>query len=376
MTDPRRAAHAAALLAATLLAAGAARAADNTMVSGSVYVDSWTVRDEAARARAPDGMTHDASLKVQVDVSDDVVFAAKACIMCHGVELESAYLDYMPATWFNVQVGRLAVPFGEYAQRVDPSSHVTASAPLIWDMGRMAYGERTAFNLGVLPQPYTDTGAMVYGVKWFGPIQAWYGIYAVAGLRGSNDVDWMAMRGTPYNDNNDEPAGGARLALTYSGEAEAFVGDLSVGGSVSGGRYDRDGELRYLLWGVDASLKLGPFTLRGEYAARRTELDPDARYRFELVDDFFEKEGVYGELEHPLGTYVTMVYRYDELRRAGMPLPGAAAQLSPDSTIVRYTAGTMIAPAPNVYLKFSWEAWKPTDFAEFQSFHVGMGGAF
>ena len=53
------------------------------------------------------------------------------------------------------------MPFGEYANRVDPSGHKTASAPLIYDMGRMAYGDKNAMNLGVIPQPYSDTGALV-----------------------------------------------------------------------------------------------------------------------------------------------------------------------------------------------------------------------
>jgi hypothetical protein len=382
MTDlprlARRASVAAVILAsgAALVASASARAAENTMVSGSVYVDSWTIQDELAKTRAPDGVSPEASLKLQVDINDDVAFSVKACAMCHGIELEHAYLDIMPATAFNMQVGRIAVPFGEYSQRIDPSGHATASAPLIYDMGRMAYGERTAMNLGIIPLPYTDTGVMIYGVKWLGPIQAWYGLYGVAGLRGSNDLDWKAMRSAPYNDNNDEPAGGARLALTYSGDADAFLGDLSVGGSVTGGRYDRDAKLMYLAWGVDASMKLGPFTMRGEYAERKTDLDPNGRYRFELVDDWFKKSGFYGELEHPLGAHIRMVYRYDELRRTGMPLPGSTAQLSTDSNIVRYTAGTVISPSASLFIKLSWEYWEPTDFEKFHSFHVGFGGAF
>ena len=46
----------------------------------------------------------------------------------------------------------------------------------------MAYGGSSTMNLGVLPMPYVDTGALFYGVKWLGPIQAWYGLYGVAGL--------------------------------------------------------------------------------------------------------------------------------------------------------------------------------------------------
>lgn len=375
MTETTRLARHAAL-AALALAATAARAGDNTMVSGSVYVDSWSVQEETARARSPDGVTPEAALKVQVDVNDDLAFSAKACIMCHGVELEHAYLDWMPSNAFNVQAGRLLVPFGEFSQRLDPSGHATVSAPLIFDMGRMAFGERNTMNLGVVPLPYTDTGVMVYGVKWFGPIQSWYGVYGVGGMRGSNDMDWKAMRAAPYGDNNQDPAYGARLALTYSGDTDAFVGDVSVGGSFTSGTYDRLGKLEYVAWGVDASMKLGPFTMRGEYASRRTDLDPAARYRFELVDPWFQKDGFYGELEHPLGGHLKVVYRYDELRRTGVPLPGAPEQLSTDSRIVRYTGGVVITPAASLFLKVSWEYWEPTDFEKFHSIHAGFGGAF
>jgi hypothetical protein len=243
-------------------------------------------------------------------------------------------------------------------------------------MGRMAFGEKSAMNLGIVPQPYTDTGVLVYGVKWLGPIQTWYGVYGVAGLRGSNDIDWMSMRTLYYTDNNDEPSVGGRLALTISSDGNGFFGDLSVGASGSAGRYDREGKLEYAMWGADASVKLGPFTFRGEYAARRTDLDPKANYRYELVDTWFKKEGWYGELEHPLGGYLKLVYRYDELRRAGVPLPGANQALTPDSRIVRYSAGIVLTPAQNTYMKAGFERWDATDFSDFDSYHVGFGGAF
>lgn len=361
-----------------LVLAPAARGKDsNVQVSGSVYVDYWGIPDKVARDRAPEGVGPEASLKIGVDIHDDLSFSAKACSSCHGFELEHVYLDYQPATWFNVQAGRIPVPFGEYAQRVDPSGHRTASAPLIYDMGRMAYGERTAMNLGIIPQPYTDTGVLVYGVAWLGSkLQVWYGAYGVGGLKGSNDIDWMAMRASPYGDNNNEPAGGARMAITYSSDGEGFIGDISIGGSATAGRYDREAKLAYVMWGVDATMKLGPFTARGEYATRRTDLDPNATYRYVMIDDWVNKEGWYAELEHPLGGHLNVVYRYDELRRNGLPLPGASAQLSTDSRIVRYTGGLMITPAQAVFIKASWEYWQPTDFGAFHSWHVGLGGAF
>jgi hypothetical protein len=373
----------AALLAwATPAAAGD----DNVIVSGSVYVDYWGIERRDAAPRAPRSVSPDASLKVQVDIHDDLAFSAKACFSCHGIDLEHAHLDYTPKTWFNVQVGRIAVPFGEYANRVDPSGHKTASAPLIYDMGRMAYGEKNAMNLGVIPQPYADTGALVYGVKWLGEsLQVWYGLYGVAGMRGSNDLDFTSLRTVYYNDNNDQPAGGARVAFTLSTDGKGFFGDVSVGASATGGRYDRAAKLEYVAIGADASMKLGPFTLRGEYATRRTDVDTSASgYKWAIVDPFVLKEGWYAEIEHPLGSRLDFVYRYDELRRKGVPLPGSS--LTPDSLLVRYTAGLVLTPAQAVYVKLAWEYWTDeaaigtpagtTPFEDFNSVHLGFGGAF
>jgi hypothetical protein len=379
MTDRLTPRLASAALAAALAAwAVPTTAADNVMIAGSVFVDYWGIQDEATQARAPDSVSPEASLKVMVDIHDDLSFSAKACVSCHGIDMEHAYLEYTPKVWFNVQAGRLAIPFGEFSNRVDPSSHKTTSFPLIYDMGRAAYLDRSAMNFGVIMIPYVDTGVMVYGVKWIGSkLQAWYGVYAVAGLRGGNDLDWMAMRTPSYTDNNSEPAGGGRVAFTWASDADAWLADFQLGASFTGGRYDKEATLRYAAAAGDASFKLGPFTIRGEYAFRRTDLDPDAPgYRYEVIDPYLNKEGWYAELEHPLGKHLDLVYRYDELKRTGVPVPGSNAALTPDSKFVRYTAGAVWTPASAIFVKANWEMWDTTDFADFQSWHFGVGGAF
>lgn len=366
-------------LAAALFALLAlpAFADDRVNVSGSVYVDYWNIQQKDISKRAPAGMSPETSLKIGVEIHDDLTFQAKACAMCHGIELESAFLEWQPSMKFNVQAGRLAIPFGEYSNRVDPSGHRTASAPLIYDMGRMAYGEKSAMNFGVVMQPYVDTGVLVYGIFWLGSkLQCWYGVYGVSGLRGSNDIDWTATRTLYYNDNNREPSAGGRFAVTFASSGESWVGDISLGASATGGRYDRNAKLEYAAWAYDASMKLGPFTMRGEYAERKTDLDPSVSYKYVMVDKYLGKRGWYGELEHPLGKHLEVVYRYDELRRTGVPLPGAPADLSTDSRIVRYTAGVVYTPAQAIYMKLGWEYWEPTDFPTFHSAHLGFGGAF
>lgn len=378
MTDAtgRRASALLAALAAALVPAGA-RAAQGVLYSGSAYVDYWGIPDRGVATRSARSVAPSTAIKLGLDVNDDLSFSAKACIGCHGIDVEHAALDYQPKPWFNVQFGRIAVPFGDFSNRVDPGSHKTGSPPLIYDMGRMAYGSRSAMNLGVLPIPYVDTGALVYGVRWLGErLQLWYGIYGVSGLRGSNDADWVAMRSIPYNDNNRVPAGGARLTVSYSSDPNSFVGDASFGGSYTGGRYDRDATLEYHAWAADATLRFGKLVLRGEYAARRTALDPAATYPYALEDGWFLKEGFYAEAEAPLGRYLAAVYRYDELRRTGTPLPGAVAELTKDSTFVRHTGGLVVTPSQSVFLKLSWELWQTTDFGEFHTYHAGIGGTF
>jgi hypothetical protein len=382
MTDPsaRRLLGALAAVAAVAFAP-ATRAAPSLQFSGSVYVDSWVIpaaQPNAAEVKAPSGITVDTSMRFGVDIHDTLSFSAKACIGCHGVEMDHIILDFQPKPWFNAQIGRINVPFGEFVNRLDQSGHRTTSAPLIYDMGRMAYQDRSYFNSGVIMLPYVDTGLMFYGQTWLkGVVQVWYAAYVVSGLKGSNDFDWMAMRGTAYYDNNKKPAYGGRVALNYSGDPGAVIGDFSIGASYTGGRYDAKGQLQYDIAGADVALQLWKATLRGEYAYRRTMLDPNATgYPYVMVDPWFDKAGFYGELEHPLGKYVTMVYRYDQLVRTGEPLPGSNPGLTPDSKIERATVGTVITPASGLYIKLSYEYWKPSDFATFQSGHVGLGGAF
>jgi cytochrome c553 len=382
MTDrhlrPALVAAAGLALAATLVAAPA-RAVEGLIFSGSVFVDEWAFLDSQKAAKAsPQGLAPMASMKVGADVNDNLSFQAKACIGCHGIDMEHVVLDYQPRTYFNVQAGRLSVPFGEFTSRADPTSYRTGSQPLIYDMGRMAYGSRTAMNLGVVPMPYVDTGVLLYGVKWLGTrVQAWYGGYAVGGLKGANDVDWMALRTAPYNDNNAEPAYGGRLTLSYSADAGDFIGDASFGGSYMSGKYDRDAKLGYEAFGADATVRLAMLIFRGEYARRKTDLDPNAAgYPYALKDPFFVKEGYYVELEHPLGKYLNLVYRYDDLKRTGTPLPGAPAEMTSNSRFKRYTGGIVLTPAQNLVVKASWEYWDTSDFGRFNTIHAGIGGAF
>jgi hypothetical protein len=160
-------------------------------------------------------------------------------------------------------------------------------------------------------------------------------------------------------------------------EPGGFFGDVSLGASYTGGRFDKDAKLQYDAAALDLAVPFMGATLRGEYALRRTHLDPAAKgYPFAVIDPYFDKTGFYAELEHPLGRWVNMVYRYDELARKGAPLPGSAPAMTPDSKLKRFTGGLVVTPASSLYVKLSYEYWMPSDYPSFHSGHVGVGGAF
>ena len=232
-------------------------------------------------------------------------------------------------------------------------------------MGRMAYGTRTAMNLGVLPMPYVDTGRARVRRRSGSArgSRLWYGVYGVSGLRGSNDVDWMALRSIPYNDNNAEPAYGGRLTLSYSvGRRARSSATRASAAPTRRGQYDRDATARVRGVGrrrdapASASSSCAASTPAGS-----TDLDPTATgYPFALVDPFFAKEGFYAELEHPLGKYLLVVYRYEELQRTGTPLPGRSRRADRGRRFVRYTGGVVLTPAQSLFVKLSWEYWETT----------------
>lgn len=361
-----------------LVCATAAMAGISSTVSGSAYIDYWYLSSPEARSAALQPITPEAAIKIEVDVHENVSFSARMCFGCHGLEIDRAHVDFTPSQYFNLQVGRVGVPFGEFSVRYDPTSHRTVSKPLIYEMGRMPYYGHNAFNLGIVPQPYVDTGGVVYGQVWFGEaVQLWYGAYAVAGFKGTNDVDWVSMHTPYYLDNNRYPSGGGRVVLTISGRSGQAFRDVTLGFSGMHGAYDPDATKKYSVFGADAAVRVGPVTLRAEAAWMRMNVDVSAAgYRYQLVDPYFEKGGLYAEVEHPLGSHLIMLYRFDLLRRVGAPLPGDLPQMHYDSRILRYTAAAQVLLGESVFLKTSYEYWYFTDFPAAHAIHLGLGGMF
>jgi hypothetical protein len=366
----RSLAHAA--LAAALCAASTAGASPRvTSVSGSLFVDYGWVSSDAARRTSVSSFTPEAALKLDAALGEEVAFTGKACVGCHGFDVAQAQLEWTPSRRLGVTAGRILVPFGDFSERADPAGHRTASKPLIYDMGRMAY--RSHLNSGVLPMPYSDTGALVSGQVFpLEALQVWYGAYAVAGLQG--DVRKEIAFSSTKRDDNALPAGGGRLAAAWVRDAGALLREASAGASFTAGRYGAEGQTgAYRVWGLDATARVADVTLRAEWAARRVALAPGA-----FASDVLDKYGMYAEREHPLGGRVTGVWRYDLLVRDG-PLTGAVPADSPIGTftrVQRFTAGLELRPAQTIFVQASLEHWRPDDLPVANGLHLGIGGTF
>jgi hypothetical protein len=362
--------------AGALAAAGAAAAAD-FQFSGSGFVDAVHYSDARAREGSTAPLVPELALKAIADVSDTLAASGRLCVGCHGIEVAQAQLEYTPSTKLNVTAGRIVVPFGDFSQRYDPAGHRTATRPLVYDMGRMPWFDDDALNFGVVPIPYVDTGALLHGQAWpLRRLQVWYGAYALMGLRGdpASDLDFHPATGSNrhnYWDVNGVPAGGGRLATTWTPAAGAWLGHVSVGGSFTAGRYDPEARFSYRAWGLDASTRLADLTLRAEYAARRNRLEPG---RF--AADRLDKSGWYVEAEHPAGPWVTAVARYDELRREGPLHAEIAVPISARTAIRRWTAGVEVRPEDSLFVKAAFEHYRPTELPIANGFHLGLGATF
>ena len=185
----------------------------------------------------------------------------RACYGCHQTEVDEAYGEFRFSDTIGIRVGRFNVPFGGYAGRHNPSINVGNSKPLPYAMGLMPRGRE--FNQGVIPAPFVDTGVSLFGnLEASESLQLGFEAYAVAGLKGTS-VDFDLTSTRDFEDNNGEPAVGARLVGNMEG--------VTLGASLAYGRYDPDHNLTYLMGGVEAQTSIGPFRLRGEYLYRKTE---------------------------------------------------------------------------------------------------------
>jgi hypothetical protein len=356
--------------------------------AGSAQVDYHFVPAEnaaSARSLLFDGTTVELSMKLAVDFTDHLSANVKVCVGCHGFETDMVYFDYRVVDELAVRIGRFSPSFGAFNLRHDPANQRLSDKPLPYDMGRML--RMREWNLGVLPSPFPDNGAEIYGTHWFGDrAQLDYSIHMVSGFKGDSngtDLDFIQSRSGSlyYVDNNGRPSVGGRLSLTFR---LGSSGDATLGGSGMWGTFDPDNKLHYLILGGDLTLRIRRTNLRLEYLLRRQELDVSdpTVFKYQVPargGDFYVKHGAYVELEQPVSGRVDLIGRVDGLYRVGNIV--AASTLSARSAVIRYTAGTAIAVDRGFRLKLSAELWSFSDRGiegrhDEMSFHAGVVGSF
>jgi hypothetical protein len=393
------------ILAGLLLALFAHRPdafAEERNFAGSAQLDYHVVTSEPAAVSAPgpattfEGFTFEGAVKVAVDISDSLSANVKACYGCHGFELDMMYFDYRPVDQFNLRVGRFSPSFGSYNLRHDPANHVTADAPLPYDMGRML--RKGDWNNGVLPAPFPTNGVEINGTHWVGGVAQFdYAAYAVAGFKNDTDpnptdLNFQESHLPYYLTSDPRPATGARVALTLRAGEGA---DTTLGASGVIGTYDPGNKLTYAILGADFSVRIRRTSLRMEYLLRRQQMDisnPDI-FKYELGPtdgDFFTKQGAYVELEVPVTSALDALGRVDGLYRAGnvsnarVGSSSDTASYSPltdKSYVLRETLALAYALERNIRLKGSVELWEfnypdPTGRETELSFHIGAVGSF
>jgi hypothetical protein len=289
--------------------------------------------------------------------------SARSCFGCHGFELQSAYADYEFLEGITLRAGRFPIPFGALSARSLPHQLESTSKPLPYIMGFMPRGRE--FNQGILPAPASDNGAALIVNAWLAEgVQLGLEAAVTRGLKGvSEDLDFELSR--DFEDNNGEPAGAGRAALSW--------GPLALGVSAAGGRYDPDAELAYRLAGADLQLRvLDGWTLRLEGVLRETDFRDPAGDRDSSLRRSYAAQ-IDGEIAPQWRVFVL----HDALRVEDLFLTSAGPQPAPapgssdrENTVTRVAGGVVFAVRPGVQLKSSAEFWNFSDFDDTWVFHA------
>ncbi len=339
-------------------------------VNGVFSTDfSALIADNGSRATMPEeGVTGEYALGGTLHAAKELRVSVRACVGCHGFELQSAYGELDLSGGLSARAGRIAVPFGGLSQRTSPAQVESGSKPLPYIMGWMP--REREFNLGIVPAPTVDNGAAVSGNAWVtDSIQLGFEAALVRGLKGGTvDLDFGLTR--DFEDSNGEPAGAARATVTW--------GALTAGGSAMYGRYDPEGELAYAMLGADLQVHIGAWNVRLEGVWRETEFlesasDEDKSLRVAYVAQ------VDVEL-HPQWRAFAL---NDGLRVSGVFLGPAGPSPVPVfggtddlNSIVRTATGLVFSVRPGVLLKGSAEYWNFSDFDDTWVFHFSFVVSF
>jgi hypothetical protein len=337
--------------------------------SGALLADFnlFFTRKAAEDALEEEGFVGELTLGAGATIGRRISITVGACYGCHRLEFHQAFGDYQISDFLRVRAGRFPVPLGAFHQRYLPSHRESPSKPLPFGMGLIPHAEE--FNQGVMPSPLVDTGAsLLASARPWDDLLLDLEVYAVRGLKGiSTDFDFISSR-DELEDNNGEPAAGARGTAQW--------GPLSAGFSAMAGSYDAAGDLEYRVGGADLMLKLGEVRLGVEVLRRETEFLGPAPG---LSGREWVKEGYVVQLDGPLplleglrffaladGMSVRNIY----LGPVGPTTTPTPATTDDRNRVFRGVAGLEYAPDPGVLLKASAERWAFSDFDDAWVFHL------
>jgi hypothetical protein len=209
-----------------------------------------------------------------------------------GVSAHYAFLDYVVSSSLIIRAGKFLTPIGRFNDFLHPVFRwESVTYPLMFNE--------------IIPAIWSDHGVQVRGTLPWGESQfVDYAVYLVNGaaitgeasdahsghagmLTGSGGYLRNAVHDN-FSDNNKDKGFGGRVGVGLFNDAQ--FGALRLGVSGYTAAVDNAARRRLTLLDVDASLRLGPFTLRGEIAQSYLGSDQDPFRPFERG---FYIQGIY-----------------------------------------------------------------------------------
>jgi hypothetical protein len=251
-----------------------------------------------------------------------------------GIAVEYAILDYAISRSFTLRFGKFLVPFGHFNEVLHPSFR--------WNMATRPLMMREA-----VPATWVDFGIQARGSVDLGAGNTVnYAAWVANGLGGGDDfresTNVVRSLRDNFADNNSDKALGARLSFDLM-RGKSF-GNTRLGFSAYTGAVNDAATERLSLVGVDASVRLGDFTLRGEASQSFLGSESSPLEQFE--------RGVYTQLSYKLGP-VDLSTRWDyiRLRPRGAEAPSqqqvaVGVSYSPVNFLILRAEGAFALKAP------------------------------
>ena len=204
---------------------------------------------------------HRLILKLHADIAESIAFATEIEIEGGGVGaghltdseivVEFAELSFAIHDAFNFKAGALLVPFNRFNLLHDSPVQDLTDRPLV--------------DRRIIPTTWAETGIGAYGAVYWDWGSLDYDVILGNGL--TEDISasggTRSARGSYREDKNDNKMIIGRVGFTVD---VPFLDVLNVGTSIAHGKYDDAGDENLTMWGLDWTLKKGPFELVGEYA--------------------------------------------------------------------------------------------------------------